>query len=53
MVAGNNKQSSGNGLAGTISMVTGKSHDMIIEDVSFAGNLLFLVGLLPTVTDSV
>ena len=46
-------QPSGNGLAGIIAMVTGRSHDMVTEDVSFAGNLLFLVGLLPMVTESV
>ena len=46
-------QSSGNGLAGTIVMVTGRSHDIVTDDVSLAGNLLFLVGVLPTVTDNV
>ena len=46
-------QPSGSGLAGIIAMVTGRSHDMVTEDVSFAGNLLFLVGLLPMVTESV
>ena len=45
-------QFSGSGLAGTIAIVTGRSHDIVTDDVSFAGNLLFLVGVLPTVTDN-
>ena len=49
-VAGSNRQSTGKGTAGLIIMVTGRSHDIVTEDVSLAGNLLFLVGLLPTVT---
>jgi len=31
-------------------MVTGRSHDMVTEEVSLVGILLFFVGLLPTVT---
>lgn len=46
-------QSSGSGSAGTIVMVTGRSHDIVTDDVSVAGNLLFLVGVLPTVTDNI
>ena len=50
MVAGSNGQSGGKDTAGLITMVTGRSHDIVTDDVSLAGNLLFLVGLLPTVT---